>query len=77
MCAAQEMEILGRVHHPHIVLLIGACLEGVPALVYELAEGEPLYCTLDEVALCFPRDLRCAVLLALDLCSAPPEQGEQ
>lgn len=36
----QEMSILSSMHHPHIVLLIGACLDSsLPSLVYELAEG--------------------------------------
>lgn len=39
----QEMDILSRLHHPHIVLLIGACLDAsMPSLVYELAEGGSL-----------------------------------
>ena len=40
----QEVQILGSMHHPHIVLLIGACMdESLPSLVYELAEGEFLF----------------------------------
>jgi serine/threonine protein kinase len=33
----REVEVLSRVRHPHIVLLLGACPEG-GCLVYELME---------------------------------------
>ncbi len=38
-----EVDILSRVHHPHVLLLLGACTEpGRQALVYELMEGGSL-----------------------------------
>ena len=38
-----EVSILSRVHHPHVLLLLGCCLEpGCGALVYKLMEGGSL-----------------------------------
>jgi serine/threonine protein kinase len=38
-----EVDILSRVHHPHVLLLLGACTEpGHQALVYERMEGGSL-----------------------------------
>jgi serine/threonine protein kinase len=36
-----EVQILSRLHHPHIVLLLGSC-PGECMLVYELLEGGTL-----------------------------------
>uniref|UniRef100_A0A0D9XMG9 RING-type E3 ubiquitin transferase n=1 Tax=Leersia perrieri TaxID=77586 RepID=A0A0D9XMG9_9ORYZ len=37
----QELEILGKIRHPHLLLLIGACLDR-PCLVYEYMENGSL-----------------------------------
>lgn len=37
----REVEVLSRVRHPHIVMLLGVCTER-PSLIYELMKGSSL-----------------------------------
>ncbi|KAJ3689330.1 hypothetical protein LUZ61_018494 [Rhynchospora tenuis] len=65
----QEIEILSRIHHPHLVTLIGACLEA-RALVYEYLPLGSLdnHLTYKDCNRSFPWQMRLRV--AQEICSA-------
>jgi tetratricopeptide (TPR) repeat protein len=66
-----ERQILARLHHPNIPLLVdgGVTVEGLPYLVTEYVEGQPL----DGYLRSHPLGLRARLDLFLEICSAVAE----
>lgn len=67
----RERQILARLHHPNIPLLVdgGVTAEGLPYLVTEYVEGQPL----DGYLRSRPLELRARLGLFLEICSAVAE----
>ena len=67
----KERQILARLHHPNIPLLVdgGVTPEGLPYLVTEYVEGQPL----DGYLKSHPLGLRARLALFLEICSAVAE----
>ncbi|KAF2320429.1 hypothetical protein GH714_027492 [Hevea brasiliensis] len=66
---ADEVEILSRVRHPHLITLIGTCLES-RSLVYEYVRNGSLEDCLECKNKRFPLPWQTRICIATEICSA-------